>query len=140
MPPTRTEMATVLPCSIDTHYAWSFGAVTGPITIPAPWCGFVYVEDDGGDEGFSLTIPFKVGCATSIYFRIYGGRGGTQSDRIKVYCDGVEKYSSDCAANDFDSGNVLVPAGTAQVQIVVTPNCAGGSGTYWSFYWYAFAV
>lgn len=132
--------ATVFPCTIDTHYAWSFGAVTGPHTIPEPWCGLIYAEDDGGDEGFSLTFPFNVGCASNVYFRIYGTRGGVQPDRIKVYCDGVAKYTSDCAATDFDSGNVLVPAGTVQMQVTVLANCAGGSGTYWSFYWYAFAV
>jgi hypothetical protein len=134
-------MPVLLPCAVKTHYSWSFGDTYGPTTYPPEYtgadcfCGYDIIEDDGGDEGFSLTFPVNNGCKTNARWRITGTRGGSVPDRVKVYRNSVEIWSSDCAATDFDSGNYTLATGTESMQITVTPKCDGSTtNTYWSFY------
>jgi hypothetical protein len=134
-------MPVLLPCAVKTHYSWSFGNTYGPTTYPNDnhyfdcFCGYNIIEDDGGNAGFSLTFPVNNGCNTNARWRITGTRGGDIADRIRVYRNGTEIWTSDCAATDFDSGNYTLAAGTETMQIVVNPKCDGAPGvTYWSFY------
>jgi hypothetical protein len=140
-------MPVLLPCAVKTHYSWAFGSIVGPTTYGNDnnyfdcFCGYTTVEDDGGDEGFSLVFPVNNGCSTSAKWQITGTRGGTIADRIVVYRNGTEIWTSDCSATDFDSGVISLAAGTESMQIAVIPKCDGSSGTtYWSFYFYVSCI
>ncbi|HSV73455.1 MAG TPA: hypothetical protein VLH79_06825 [Chthonomonadales bacterium] len=128
----------IKPCR-PTKQTWSYGTLgtytpaAGEEAALGCYCGMYAAEDDGGDEGFNLVFGMMAPCATT-KFQISGTRGGSISDRVLVYCNGVVKYDSGCSFTDFDSGLVVIPADTTTMQIEVQADCSGGTGTYWSFF------
>jgi len=126
------------PCGISQHYGWSFGTISGPVTTDVTtygcFCGYYYIEDDGGNEGFYLSFPLNPGCNSNARFQIAGSRGGTVNDRVTVKAEGVLVYDSGCGSTDFDSGVLSIPAGTTYMEIQVYPRCLGETETtFWSF-------
>jgi hypothetical protein len=97
-------------------------------------CGFSYVEEIGGDEGFSVSFPLITEGNTNATFNISGFRGGVEPDIVKVYANSSTLYESDCSALGFNSGPISIPAGTTNMQIEVIPNCTGGIATYWELF------
>ena len=56
----------------------------------------------------------------------------SQQDRIQVYYQGSPIYDTGCVGKS-DTVHLSFSGQSTVIQVVVTPNCAGGSGTSWNY-------
>lgn len=98
-------------------------------------CDFsLYLE--GGDAGWDTTYDLITGGGSIL------GAGSleidwvfnTKADRLQVYLDGSGTAAYDTGCTTGAGGTMLaLPACSSTVRLVVTPNCLGDTGTFWSF-------
>jgi fibronectin type 3 domain-containing protein len=81
----------------------------------------------GGDSGHDVT--YAKATSGNVTFNFDGNT--TIADRMTVYNNGFAVYDTGCITGTASSGAMGITAGT--VRIVITPHCAGGTGTAWAF-------
>jgi len=91
-------------------------------------CG-TYVEE-GGDAPEEHWID--LGRPSGVFWFDY--ETYHQEDRITIWYEGKKKFDSGCVGtNGNRSTQVMYSGSSTKVEVIVEPNCAGGSGTKWKF-------
>jgi hypothetical protein len=91
---------------------------------------------EGGDAGFDDTYDLMAGGGS------LKGAGSldidwtfnTIADQLQVFLDGSGTPAYDTGCTTGSGGTTLaLPSCTSSVRFLITPICAGGTGTYWLF-------
>lgn len=82
--------------------------------------------DAGYDETFDVTGDFVSNRDIYVDFESY-----TIKDQLIIKANGSTIYDSGCIGAHV-TPTVTVPGGTTSVEIIVVPDCEGGTGTAWT--------
>jgi hypothetical protein len=103
------------------------GTFDSQVNPPAQSCN-AGQQVAGGDTPDSRS--FEMG-RTSATFQ-FDWNTYSQQDQIQVYYEGRSIYDTTCIGS-ANTQLISYSGTTTVIQVVVTPNCAGGSGTAWDY-------